>query len=60
MLQQGNDMMAEMGNMHSQMMKGFGGGGMFQDDPFANDPFFKDSGFGDMFGHADKMMSKMR
>jgi len=37
--------------MTSNMLANFGmprmGGGLF-DDPFANDPFFKDSGFGRM------------
>ena len=38
------------------MMKNFG-------DPFKNDPFFQDSGFGrgdSMFGQMDKMMNQMR
>lgn len=42
--------------MHNQMMKNFG-------DPFKNDPFFQDSGFGrgdSMFGQMDKMMNQMR
>ena len=40
------EMMKRMDQMQSQMMKNFG-------DPFKNDPFFQDSGFGQrdsMFG----------
>ena len=40
------DMMKRMDQMHNQMMKNFG-------DPFKNDPFFQNSGFGrgdSMFG----------
>lgn len=48
-----------------KMMNNFGMGRMFSGrDPFENDPFFKDSGFGGGFGdiHAkmDKMMGDMR
>lgn len=46
--------------MANQMFKGFGGGMMMMEDPFANDPFFNGKG-GDMmgFGGIDKMMKNM-
>lgn len=49
------DMFSQMDQMHSQMMKGFGGGSLFD-----NDPFFKDSGFGgSLFNRGDDMFAQM-
>ena len=43
--------------MDSMMNNAFGGGGGFGGDPFANDPFFANSG--SAFGNMDKIMDKM-
>lgn len=44
----------ELGNLYIYKLLGFPS--MFGRDPFANDPFFADSGF----GNVDKMMSQMQ
>ena len=62
MMGQRGNMMARMEDMHNNMMSGFGRSIFGGKDPFADDPFFKDSGFGggSMFGRADEMMNQMR
>ena len=44
--------------MANKMFSGFGMGSMMMRDPFANDPFFADSGKSP-FGRMDEMINKM-
>jgi len=48
-----------MDEMANKMFSGFGMGSMLMKDPFANDPFFSDSGKSP-FGRMDEMINKMR